>query len=214
MLSEIIDYLVSRIVELDWLAVVLGVLIETVIVPIPSPLIPMAAGFALLEGSSGLDSIFILTVKIGLAGGLTATLANIPFYYLGKIGGIPIVRRFSRFIGIDVDELNKAISILGGKSPLQMVIYRAVPIMPLSLVSIASGVLEMNIRSFITSTLIGSIPRYIVLGYLGWITRDLYIQLAYTLDNAETALIILIILGIIAYIIVKKLLRGGVNVKA
>ena len=214
MLSEIIDYLVSRIVELDWLAVVLGVLIETVIVPIPSPLIPMAAGFALLEGSSGLESIFILTVKIGLAGGLTATLANIPFYYLGKIGGIPIVRRFSRFIGIDVDELNKAISILGGKSPLQMVIYRAVPIMPLSLVSIASGVLEMNIRSFITSTLIGSIPRYIVLGYLGWITRDLYIQLAYTLDNAETALIILIILGIIAYIIVKKLLRGGVNVKA
>ncbi len=212
MLSEIVDYLVSRIAELDWLAVVLGVLVETIIVPIPSPLIPMAAGFALLEGSSGIESIFILTVKIGLAGGLTATLANIPFYYLGKLGGIPIVKRFSRFIGIDVDELNKAISLLGGKNIIQMIIYRAIPIMPLSLVSIASGVLEMNIKSFIISTLVGSIPRYIVLGYLGWITRDLYIQLAYTLDNAETALIILIILGIIAYIIVKKVLRGGSNV--
>jgi len=212
MLSEIIDYLVSRIAELDWLAVVLGVLIETVIVPIPSPLIPMAAGFALLEGSSGLQSIFILIVKIGIAGGVTATLANIPFYYLGKLGGIPIVKRFSKYLGIDVDELNNAISILGGKNPIQLVIYRAVPIMPLSLVSIASGVLEMNIRSFVTSTLIGSVPRYIILGYLGWITRDLYTQLAYTLDNAETALIILIITGIIAYIIVKKLLGGGVNV--
>ncbi len=212
MLSEIVDYLVSRIAELDWLAVVLGVLVETIIVPIPSPLIPMAAGFALLEGSSGIESIFILTVKIGLAGGLTATLANIPFYYLGKLGGIPIVKRFSRFIGIDVDELNKAISLLGGKNIIQMIVYRAIPIMPLSLVSIASGVLEMNIKSFIISTLVGSIPRYIVLGYLGWITRDLYIQLAYTLDNAETALIILIILGIIAYIIVKKVLRGDSNV--
>lgn len=209
MLSDIINYLVSRIVELDWIAVVLGVLIETVVVPIPSPLIPMAAGFALLEGSSGIESIFILIVKIGLAGGLTATLANIPFYYLGKIGGIPIVKRFSRFIGIDVNELNRVISILGGKNFIQIVFYRAIPIMPLSLVSIASGVLDMDIRSFATSTLVGSIPRYILLGYLGWITRDLYIQLAYMLDSAETALIILLAIGIIAYIVIKILLRGG-----
>ncbi|HIE37368.1 TPA: hypothetical protein EYP83_04285 [Candidatus Geothermarchaeota archaeon] len=207
MLSEIVDYLVTKITELDWIAVVIGVLIETIIVPIPSPVIPMAAGFALLEGSQGIEALFILGVKIGFAGGLTATLANIPFYYLGKLGGIPIIERFSRYIGIEVDELNKAISILGGKSWLQIVIYRAIPIMPLSLVSIASGILEYDFKGYLTSTLVGSIPRYLILGYLGWITRDLYIRLAYTLDNAETALIILITIGLIGYIIVKKLIK-------
>ena len=213
MLTEIVEFIVSRINELDWLAVVLGVLIETIIVPIPSPLIPMAAGFSLLQGTSGYTSIFILTFKIGLAGGLTASLANIPFYYIGKYGGTPVIKRINRYIGIEENELNKVISVLGGKNFIQLALYRAIPIMPLSLVSIASGILNMEKRVFFLSTLIGSIPRYILLGYLGWLAKDLYVSLAYTLDNAETALIILITIAVIGYIIIKRFLKGGLNVK-
>lgn len=204
MLQEIVDYIVSRIVELDWIAIVLGVVIEAIIVPIPSPLIPMAAGFALLKDVEGLNFIFILVIKIGLIGGLTSTFMNIPFYYLGKVGGRPIVKRFSLFLGIDEDDLDRAISLIGGRSPLQVAIYRVIPIMPLSLVSISSGILEMDIWRFTISTFIGSIPRYVILGYIGWIVRDLYMELALLLDNAETALIILLAIGLIGYILVKK----------
>ena len=207
MLQELVEYIVSRIVELDWLAIVIGVIIEAIIVPIPSPLIPMAAGFALLNNTEGFTFIYTLVIKIGLVGGLTATLMNVPFYYLGRYGGKPIVKRFSLFLGIDEEELDKAISYVGGRNVLQVAVYRAIPIIPLSLVSISSGILEMNIFQFIISTLVGSIPRYIILGYLGWLVRDLYQELALMLDSAETALIILIVLGLIAYILVKKYLR-------
>jgi len=101
MLSQLVDYIVERIVELDWMAVAIGVLIETIIVPIPSPLIPMAAGFALLSRADGIGFITTLFIKIGLVGAATATVANLPFYYIGLKGGEPVMKRMSRWIGVD-----------------------------------------------------------------------------------------------------------------
>ncbi len=207
MLTEIVDYIVERIVELDWMAVALGVLIETIIVPIPSPLIPMAAGFALLGELPFPDMIPPLILKIGFVGAATATLANIPFYWIGEKGGTPVIRRMSRWIGVSEEEIEKAVSIVGGGRPLQLIIYRVLPIIPLSLVSLASGALRSGLKGFTLYTFIGCLPRYVILGYLGWLFKDLYIEMALLLDDMETATLILIIIGVATYILVKKLLR-------
>ncbi len=207
MLSQLVDYIVERIVELDWMAVALGVLIETIIVPIPSPLIPMAAGFALLSRAEGIGFIATLFIKIGLVGAATATLANLPFYYIGLKGGEPVMRRMSRWIGVDEEEIEKAVKLIGGGRPTHLIIYRALPIMPLSLVSLATGALRRSTREFTLYTFTGCLPRYVFLGYLGWVMQDLYMEMADLLDSLETATIVLIILAAGTYILVKRLLR-------
>jgi len=207
MLADIVEYIISRIEELDWIAVALGVIVETIIIPIPSPLIPMAAGFALLGGMEWPALLIPLTIKIGFVGAVTATMANIPFYILGEKGGTPIIHRMSRWIGVSDEEIRRAVAIVGGGNPIQLIIYRAVPIIPLSLVSLATGALGKGLRSFTIYTFVGCLPRYLILGYLGWLFRDLYVEMAAVLDNAETALVILIILGFTSYIVVKRLLR-------
>jgi len=207
MLSQLVDYIVERIVELDWMAVAIGVLIETIIVPIPSPLIPMAAGFALLSRADGIGFITTLFIKIGLVGAATATVANLPFYYIGLKGGEPVMKRMSRWIGVDEEDIEKAVKLVGGGRASHLLIYRALPIMPLSLVSLATGALRRGAREFTIYTFAGCLPRYIFLGYLGWVMQDLYMEMADLLDSLETATIVLIILAAGTYILLKRLLR-------
>jgi len=76
-------------------------------------------------------------------------------------------------------------------------LLRALPIVPLSLISAAAGVLRLPIAQFSLWTFIGSIPRCFLLGYLGYLTRDTYEGLAKNLNTVET----LVSAGIVASVI-------------
>jgi uncharacterized membrane protein YdjX (TVP38/TMEM64 family) len=65
-------------------------------------------------------------------------------------------------------------------------LLRALPIVPLSLISAAAGVLRVPMMKFTIWTLVGSIPRCLILGYLGYLTRESYEGLAGRLDSLET----------------------------
>jgi len=98
----------------------------------------------------------------------------------------------SRWIGVDEEDIEKAVKLVGGGRAFHLLIYRALPIMPLSLVSLATGALRRGAREFTIYTFAGCLPRYIFLGYLGWVMQDLYMEMADLLDSLETATIVLI----------------------
>ena len=76
------------------LSVFIGVIIESIIVPIPSPLIIMGAGAILIDpAASILQSFPLIFFKIVLPGSLASTLGAYLGYGVAFWGGKPVIDR-------------------------------------------------------------------------------------------------------------------------
>jgi membrane protein DedA with SNARE-associated domain len=190
-----------------------GVIIESVIVPIPSPLVIMGAGFILvspdLKAAEALASILLLIV---LPGAVASTLGAYIGYGIGFLGGKPLVERWSRFLGFgwpEVEALERRFR--AGHVNLSIFLLRALPVFPLSVISAAAGLIRLPLRQFTLWTFYGSVPRCLFLGYLGWWMGETYQTLAYGIDRAETTVSILILLASICPILwLRSRVRGRI----
>ncbi|GAI50659.1 unnamed protein product, partial [marine sediment metagenome] len=109
------------------LAVILGVVIETVIVPIPSPVILMAAGFILVEGA--IANALLLCLWIALVAGLAQTIGSYLLYGLAYWGGKPLIDKYEKFHGVSWDEITefKKKFRKGRKEFITLFLLRALP---------------------------------------------------------------------------------------
>ena len=193
-------------------SVFIGVIIESVIVPIPSPLIIMGAGFVLISPElKFFEALTPILLQIVLPGAIASTLGAYIGYAIGYLGGKPMVDRWKNFLGFswnDVEALEKRFQ--GGKANTSIFFLRALPIFPLSVISAAAGLLRLPIKQFSLWTFYGTIPRCLFLGYLGWGMGETYQGMAKGIDRAESIMSAILILAIFAVII---WLRARVRVK-
>jgi membrane protein DedA with SNARE-associated domain len=193
-------------------SVFIGVIIESVIVPIPSPLVIMGAGFILISPQIGaLDALTPILVLIVLPGSVASTLGAYIGYGIGYLGGRLIVERWRGFLGFgweEVDAMERRFR--AGQVNASIFFLRALPIFPLSVISAAAGLIRLPLKQFSLWTFYGTIPRCLFLGYLGWWMGETYHHIAYGIDKAETTVSLLIIVAVVVLIL---WLRGQVREK-
>lgn len=207
MISEITAWILALIREHFVLGLVIGVLIEGIIAPIPSPLVLMTAGFVLGEiypamtlGTALLKILLMITIPASIA-----SLVGAYFVYgIAYFGGKPVLKRFGKWLGVEWEDILKLRKKLNSRQNVLIVVLRALPIMPLSPVSAAAGFLKMEWKRYGFFTLIGAIPRCFILAFFGWQFNTIYIQLAQRIEGVENLLTYLIILLVIVYILLKK----------
>ncbi len=201
-MTEILNWIIDSIRAYGPWSVFVGVIIESVIVPIPSPLIIMGAGFLLISADlSFLEAFAPIMVQIVLPGSIASTLGAYIGYGIGYIGGKPLVERLQNFLGFtwsDVEAMEHRFR--EGQVNTSLFFLRALPIFPLSVISAAAGLLRLPIRQFTLWTFYGSIPRCLFLGYLGWGLGEPYQAIAKGIDKVET-IISLLLLGLILALI-------------
>ncbi len=186
-------------------SVFVGVIIESVIVPIPSPLIIMGAGFVLISADlSFVQALLPITLQIVLPGSIASTLGAYVGYAIGYFGGKPLVDRWKKFLGFswnDVEALERRFQT--GQVNTTIFFLRALPIFPLSVISAAAGLLRLPIGQFSLWTFYGTIPRCLFLAYLGWGLGETYQGIAKGIDKAEgivSGILILSIFGVIIWL--------------
>jgi membrane protein DedA with SNARE-associated domain len=183
-------------------SVFIGVIIESVIVPIPSPLIIMGAGFVLISADlKFMEALAPIILQIVLPGSIASTVGAYIGYGIGYFGGKPMIDRWKGFLGFswgDVEAMEQRFKDSGVKASIFFL--RALPIFPLSVISAAAGLLRLPIKQFSLWTFYGTIPRCLLLGYLGWGLGETYHSIAKGIDRAESIvsalLIVLIFTGI------------------
>lgn len=216
-MGEILNWIMESIRTYGAWSVFVGVIIESVIVPIPSPLVIMGAGFILispeLSFTGALTPILLLIVLPGATG---STLGAFIGYGIGFWGGKPLVERWKGFLGLEWREVDAFQQRLRGSHVKATIFFlRALPIVPLSLISAAAGFVRLPLVTFTLWTLYGSIPRCLLLAYLGWGLGDAYHRLAHGIDRVETLLslsIVLIVIGLIVWLrrrVRKSVLKEG-----
>lgn len=197
-------------------SVFLGVLIEQVIVPIPSPAIIMGAGFILIPADASWAVAFLqASLEIVIPGVVASALGAIGMYYLGHYGGKVFVDKFQKFLGFqwsDVEDIGAHFSRRGEE--ISLFLLRAAPIVPLSLISLASGVLKIPLGLFIVWSVLGTIVRCYLLAFLGWQMGGKALELAHGVDRFESLISIVIAGSVVVGILyirrrVRKELSGN-----
>lgn len=216
-MAGLLNWIMESIRSYGAWSVFIGVIIESVIVPIPSPLIIMGAGFVLISPElSFFGALLPILLQIVLPGAVASTLGAYIGYGIGYFGGKTLVDRWKGFLGFnwnDVESLERRFQ--GGRINTTIFFLRALPIFPLSVISAAAGLLRLPLQQFSLWTFYGAIPRCLLLGYLGWGLGETYQGFAKGLDKAEGIVSGILILSIIGAIVwLRARVRGKILEKS
>jgi len=197
LIADITQWIMELMRTHGQLSVFIGVIIEQIIVPIPSPLIVMGAGAILISPGLSIPNAFLQILWIVvLPGTIASTLGSYIGYLISYYGGKALVVRYQRFLGVDWKEIeNLEKRFQGKKEALSIFFSRAIPVFPISLVSIFAGLLRVPVRPFTLYTFLGSIFRCFFLGFVGWWIGATYEKVATRLDSVETIVSILLLIG-------------------
>lgn len=205
----LIEWAINVLKSMGTYGVFIGVVLENLITIIPSALIPLMAGATIISPNlTQIDAIISLSINIGLVGAVAATISTTLFYVLGYLGGKNLIDKYGRYIGISWTEVENVKNKIKGKNDFIIVLLRAVPIIPLSPVSIALGIMRYGKSKFIETTFIGTVLRYLTLGFIGWIMKEAIWTIVNIMEMMETAIIIIAIVLILAYIVLKRRIKG------
>jgi membrane protein DedA with SNARE-associated domain len=205
----IIWILISWVTALGPVGVFFGVMIETFIAPIPSPLVPMAAGFILTIGLPPLEAILVIIFSVMLVGAIAATIGSFFGYGIAYFGGYPIIERYGKYLGTSIEEIEYMRKNMEASSRDEIFLFtaRAVPIIPLSVVSLLYGALRADTKRFALFTFLGVLPRYLILGLLGWVIGVGWQNLAEMIDLFETLILVLLIVFLVVFILYRIIIR-------
>ncbi len=209
-MQAIINWLemLAQQVPVTWF-VFIGSLVEEVIAPIPSPLVMMLAGSISAAQSSPL--IFILLLAI--IGACSKTFGSLIIYILADKTEDIIIDKFGKFLGVshkDTEGLGKFLGE-GKRDDIALFFMRAIPVIPTAPVSVISGLLKIDIKTYISSTFFGLCVRNAIYLYMGFTSAEAIDSLSEGFESLEKIgyLILAIFAGIVLLWLYRKRQQGS-----
>jgi len=199
------EALIQLIQQYGVLAVIFGVVIEEIVVPIPSPVVPMAAGFIVVQATSLPQALLEIIFLVVIPASLASVVSSYFVYGIAYFGGKPVLERYGYYLDVSWEEAKELEEkFASGKQHYYVALFRAIPVVPLSLVSGSAGLFRMDWKRYGLWTLIGMIPRTFFLALAGWYLKDGFVTVASYIDNLST-LILLATGGLVgAYLFYRK----------
>lgn len=162
------------------IGVLIGMFLESSIVPIPSELILVTAGF-----------LGIPLITITIYGSIGSTLGAIVGYYIGEKGGRPVVDKIGPYLFISQEKVLKAEEKFSKWGGWTILFSRLIPFIPYKVFSITSGILKFDFRNFVFFTFVGSIPRSFLLAWVGYAILE-YKAIALTVIGVAAILFVVV----------------------
>ncbi len=132
----------------------------------------------------------------GILGGFGSTLGSLVFYYIGVLGGRPVLARFGRYFFISEDDVVRAERFFARWGTWAVFFGRMVPLVR-SFISVPAGVARMDIRLFTIYTFAGSVIWATFLAGLGYELGENWDDIEDFLGPVDVVVIaLLIVLGI------------------
>jgi membrane protein DedA with SNARE-associated domain len=175
---------------ISWPGVVALMALETVVFLIPSEAVMTSAGWLLVKDRGlGLEWL----VLAGVLGGLGSTIGSLFFYYLGVLGGRPVLARYGRYLFISEDEVEKAERFFARWGIWSVFFGRMVPLVR-SFISIPAGVARMDLKLFTIFTFAGSVIWATLLAALGYKLGANWEEIAAWMEPA--AIVVIVVLAV------------------
>jgi membrane protein DedA with SNARE-associated domain len=168
-LGPIVAWAIHVIKTLGYPGVILLMALESACIPIPSEVImPFAGalcGAAMAASQTPPVQPFNLHL-VSLAGAFGCAVGSAVAYWVGAIGGRPMVERFGKYILLrkkDVDRADGWFARWGGTA---VFVSRLLPVVR-TFISLPAGISRMPFVPFIVLSFVGSVPWCYLLAYIG-----------------------------------------------
>lgn len=212
MIEAFVAYIQQLIATYGVWGVFAATIIEEVIAPIPSALVPLAAGFFLLPPDASLAAVTLRALLvIALPVSLGVTIGSMVLYVIAYFGGKPAVDRYGKILGVkwkDVEAIEARMT-RGRRDEIALFTLRMVPIIPGVAVSVFCGAVRYPIKTFIVITAFGSALRALIIGLLGWQAGEFYIRYINAIDRYEKDILIFILVLILGAVFIHYLRKHG-----
>ncbi len=155
-------------VPLGWF-VLIGSFLEEFISPIPAMFITGIAGSIALARHEA----WWYLLSLALLASVGKTVGAYFYYYLGDKGEDLLVGRVGKFFGVtheDIEQAGKRFAGQHWKDGGALFLTRALPFMPTTPFSLAAGIFKMDIRVYVSVTIVGYFIKdmgYLLVGYPG-----------------------------------------------
>jgi len=156
LLSRFIIFIISHT---GYLGIVLLMGIESACIPLPSEVIMPFSGYLVSAGR------FHLT-WVALAGALGCNLGSLVAYYVGSVGGRPLVEKYGRYVLVTHHDLEMADRFFARYGDWAVFLARLLPVIR-TFIAFPAGVARMNFLRFNIYTFLGSFPWCWGLAFVG-----------------------------------------------
>lgn len=184
-------FVINLISNYGYLGMFLGMVLEAVIIAIPSELILATGGIL----ASKKIFTFMGAFLTGLLGSVFCAIA---IYFMGYFGGKPFIKKYGKYFFMKEDELEKSDSWFNKYGMLAALIGRNFPIVR-TLISLPIGITRQSFWKFLIYTTIGSIPWTLAFVYVGYALGENWIILKAYINKLKMPIRILLIILLIYY---------------
>jgi len=146
--------------EYGYQAVFVLMVLESACIPIPSELTMVFGGFLVSRGD--LDFFWVAMV-----GTIANVLGSWLAYWVGLVGGRPLIDRWGRFVFLREHELDRAHEWFERHGEVAVFVSRLLPVVR-TFISLPAGVARMNFWKFTLYTFLGCLPWTFALAALGY----------------------------------------------
>ncbi len=189
------NYVLSLVNNFGYFGMFLGMVLEAVIIIIPSEFILATGG--ILAAKKVLN--FWLVFLVGLLG---SVFCAVLIYFMGYFGGKPFIKKYGKYFFMNEEDINKTDSWYTKYGLIAAAVGRNIPIIR-TLISLPIGIARLSFSKFLIFTTLGSIPWTFVFVYFGYSLGNNWTIIKTSIDRLKIPIIILLICFLIIKIIKK-----------
>ena len=193
MLDSITQFARDAVTTLGYPGILVAMVAENLVPPIPSEVVLPLAGFEVSRGNLA----FTLTVLAATAGSLIGALI---LYAIGRYGGRPAVDRWGRVLRVSQHDVDRAETWFERYGDWVVLFSRMVPLLR-SVVSIPAGILEMRVVRFVVLTAIGSLVWNILLVGAGYLLGNRWEDVSHLVGSLSDVILVVFVLAVLAAVV-------------
>ncbi len=190
------SYVLDLINNYGYFGMFLGMILEAVIIIVPSELILATGGILAGKGVFTFYGAFLT----GLFGSVFCAAI---IYFMGYFGGVGFVKKYGKYFFMKEEDLIKADTWFQKYGLMASCIGRNVPIIR-TLISLPVGISRMSFKKFMLYTFIGSIPWTFIFVYFGYSLGNNWTILIEITSKLKVPIRILLLLLVVSWIYKKK----------
>ncbi|MGH3248217.1 MAG: DedA family protein [Trebonia sp.] len=180
-------------------AIVLFGVLEAMCIPISSELTFLLGGAIASGGVAGSQQHPSLALVIVL-GTLAELVGSFISYYVGRVGGKPLVRRWGRYVLVTEGDVARAERFLVGRGAWALPVARMLPFVR-AFASIVAGFVDIPPVRFGVLSLIGTLIYVVVLSSIGYSLGGEWSKINHSLSVATYILVAVVVVAIIGFVI-------------
>lgn len=186
-------FMTGVIGDYGYYAVIILMVLESACIPIPSEVTMVFGGFLVSRGR--LDFFWV-----GMFGTLANVLGSWLAYWVGLVGGRPLIERWGKYIFLRKHELDRAEVWFEKHGEAAVFVSRLLPVVR-TFISLPAGVAKMPFAKFTLYTFLGCLPWTFALTWAGFLLGENWETFLKYGEPVSIAIVLLLVAALVWWLV-------------